>query len=384
VSGAPEQHPSTPAEAAAALAACAADDSRVRLRGNGTKLTWGTPFDVDVELSTARLDGIVEHNAADLTAVVESGCGLRAAQEAVAEHGQMLALDPPLGAGDAATVGGIVATGDSGPLRQRYGGARDLLLGMRVALADGTIARSGGKVIKNVAGYDLAKLFAGSFGTLGLILEVVVRLHPIPTHRVTVVGASGDAGSLQEAALEVARRPLEPEALDVTWVGDGGAVLTRLAGASAASQAEDVCAVMAAAGVDAEAHDDDADIWEDQRARQRARSGAVVRVSALPAELARVLRCAERLGGTVVGRAGLGLSWVALAGEPDDLVSAVEELRRDLSPRPCVVLDAPPEVRAKIDVWDERDTARTALMRRVKRRFDRSGACNPGIYVGGM
>src|SRR5205085_4537465 len=112
-------------------------------------------------------------------------------QEALADDDQMTALDPPLGTGDAATIGGVIATADSGPLRHRYGAPRDLILGITVVLSDGTIARAGGKVIKNVAGYDLAKLFTGSFGTLGLIVEVVVRLHPVPPRTMTAVGRSG-------------------------------------------------------------------------------------------------------------------------------------------------------------------------------------------------
>src|SRR5437899_6903539 len=151
----------------------------------------------------------------------------------------MLALAPPLGprasgpgglrapADPAATVGGVVATGDSGPLRHRYGTARDLLLGITVVLSDGTVAKSGGKVIKNVAGYDLAKLFGGSFGTLGLIAEVAVRLHPVPASRTTVAGSSDDPASLQAAALAVSHAPLEAEALDVRWDGGHGAVLAR-------------------------------------------------------------------------------------------------------------------------------------------------------------
>jgi glycolate oxidase FAD binding subunit len=126
------------------------------------------------------LTQIIEHNAGDLTATLEAGVPLAHAQQTFARAGQMLALDPPTGADGSATIGGIVATGDSGPLRHRYGAPRDLVVGMTFALGDGTIARSGGKVIKNVAGYDLAKLFAGSFGTLGMILSVSVRLHPLP------------------------------------------------------------------------------------------------------------------------------------------------------------------------------------------------------------
>ncbi len=160
---------------------CGTEGLTVRVRGGGTKLGWGTPAqDPDLELSTASLDQLLEHNVGDLTAVLEPGVPLARAQERFAEAGQMLALDPPLGEGGAATVGGVLATADSGPLRHRYGAPRDLVLGMTVVLADGTVARSGGHVIKNVAGYDIAKLFSGSFGTLGLILQVAVRLHPLP------------------------------------------------------------------------------------------------------------------------------------------------------------------------------------------------------------
>ncbi|MFN2490578.1 MAG: FAD-binding oxidoreductase [Actinomycetota bacterium] len=331
------EHPSSPTEAAAVVRLAEAEERCVRPTGGGTKLGWGTPAQrVGVEVSTARLDRIVEHNAPDLTAVLEAGVPLQAAQEAFSEHGQMLALDPPLGADDAATVGGVVATGDSGPLRHRYGAPRDLVVGMTVALADGTIARSGGKVIKNVAGYDLAKLFAGSLGTLGLIVEVVMRLHPLPRQRTTVVGRSADVAALQRTVLELARRPLELESLDLAWAGEDGSVLARLAGAATRAHADDVRHVMSASGVDAETLEDDGATWASHRGRQRSQSGTVVRVSALPAQLGRVLTCAARLSAQVVGRAGLGLSWVTLPAAPaDDLVHAVEELRRDLRPFPA-------------------------------------------------
>ena len=119
----------------------------------------------------------------------------------------MLALDPPLGAGGKATIGGVVATNDSGPLRHRYGSARDLVVGITVALSDGTVAKAGGKVIKNVAGYDLAKLFTGSFGTLGAILDLSLRLHPLPPATATAVGRSGDPAALAAAAAELSHAP---------------------------------------------------------------------------------------------------------------------------------------------------------------------------------
>ncbi len=171
-----------------------------------------------------RLNRIVEHNVGDLTAVLEAGVPLARAQEAFAEEGQMLALDPPLGRGSSrdATIGGVIATGDSGPLRHRYGAPRDLVVGMTVALSDGTIAKSGGKVIKNVAGYDIAKLFSGGFGTLGAILAVSVRLHPAPPKTATAVGDSLEPEGLAAAATKLAMAPLELDALDVAWRADRG------------------------------------------------------------------------------------------------------------------------------------------------------------------
>jgi glycolate oxidase FAD binding subunit len=184
----------------------------VRPVGGGTKLAWGGSAGDAVDLETGGLDQILEHNVGDFTAVLQAGVRLVDAQAAFAAEGQMLALDPPLGAGDGATVGGMIATADSGPMRHRYGGVRDLVVGMTVVLSDGTIAKSGGKVIKNVAGYDLAKLFAGSYGTLGLIGQVSVRLHPLPGEHATASGASDDPQRLHEAAAELARHPSRPTA----------------------------------------------------------------------------------------------------------------------------------------------------------------------------
>src|SRR3954451_1859123 len=214
--------PQSAAEAAEVLRDAAASGHRVRFYGGGTKIGWGRPAPPpDLELSTERLDAIVEHNVGDLTAVLEAGVTLAAAQEAFAGEGQMLALDPPDLDG-AATIGGIVATGDSGPLRHRHNAVRDLVLGIRVALPDGTVARAGSKVIKNVAGYDLAKLLTGSFGTLGLIAEVSLRLHPRPRGTVTAVARAGDTATVARAATELAHRPIEAEALDVRWDGSEG------------------------------------------------------------------------------------------------------------------------------------------------------------------
>ena len=378
--------PSSFEEAADIMRRAGEERLTVRPRGGGTKLGWGTPrADPDLEISTAGLDRIVEHNEGDLTAVVEAGVRLADAQAAFAEAGQMLALDPPLGPGGAATFGGVVATADTGPLRHRYGGVRDLLLGMTVALSDGTVAKSGGKVIKNVAGYDLAKLYAGSFGTLGAVLQVVVRLHPRPRRTTTAVGTSDDPSALARAASALAHAPLELESLDVSWQDARGSVLARPGGLSSDAQAEAIARSLRDEGLETEVHGDDDELWAHQRSRQRSRERVVARVSGLPDRLESVLRTAARLHGSLVGRAGLGVSYVTLPpGEPEELAMAVEDLRRELAPFACAVLDAPVDVRERVEVWGVTDEPLIELMRRVKERFDPSGVCSPGTFVGGI
>jgi len=372
------ESPTTREELAAAMAAAAEAGDALRLVGSGTKLGWGLAgSEPAVELCTGRLDRIVEHNAGDLTAVVEAGVPLAKAQAAFAEHGQMLSLDPPDGG---ATIGGVIATADSGPLRSRYGGPRDLVVGTRLALSDGTIARSGGKVIKNVAGYDLAKLFCGSFGTLGAIVEVSVRLHPVPPATVTALGSSAQPEALARAAVSLARAPLEHHGFDVRWASGVGTLLVRFAGAAPRPQAEHAANLLREAGLGADLDEDDGELWEAQRDAQRG-PGTVVRVSGVQTRLAGAIAAAERLGATLVGRVPLGLWWVRI---PDGEAAAVEDLRRELDPCPCVVQDAPAAVRSAVDPWGPVDPGLAALMRRVKERFDPAGVCAPGTFAGGI
>src|SRR5713226_4148951 len=159
--------------------------------GGGTKLCWGNPPSrADVVFSTARLNEVTEHAWADLTASVGAGCTIQTLQETLAQHGQRLALDPLWPA--KATVGGVLSANDSGALRLRFGALRDLVIGVTLALPDGTLASSGGKVVKNVAGYDLPKLATGAFGTLGIITRAVFRLHPLPRNtRSYSIGTKG-------------------------------------------------------------------------------------------------------------------------------------------------------------------------------------------------
>jgi glycolate dehydrogenase FAD-binding subunit len=374
--------PSSFGAAAAALSAAAAGGEAVRIVGGGSKAGWGAQGAApDVELSTDGLGRVLEHNAGDLTAVLEAGVPLAQAQRQFAAAGQMLALDPFLGRDREATIGGVLATADCGPLRHRYGAPRDLVLGMTVALSDGTVAKSGGKVIKNVAGYDLGKLFTGSFGTLGVILSVSVRLHPLPIQTVTVVGDSGDPAAVAAATSSLAAAPLELEALDVAWHQQRGGVLAQCAGAAAPARAERVARLLREAGLDAvEIAADDAELWARQRAGQRSQDGALIRVAARPSALVGVLEAVRASGASAVARAAVSHSFVAL--DPGALGTLLAHLPPGAVP---VLLDAPSVLHGAVDPWGEpRDAAPLELMRSVKRRFDPTLTCNPGVFVGGI
>src|SRR5205085_174104 len=218
-------------ELAAALKEAAAAGQAVIPVGGGRALGMGNPPErFDLALETVGLDRLVEYSPADLTVTVEAGMRLEALQSELARAGQFLPLDPFGGPGH--SVGGLLACGWSGPLRLRYGTARDYLVGLRVALPDGRLARSGGRVVKNVSGYDLNKLHLGALGSLGVIVEASFKLFPRPLKEVTVVR---EAGSHQEAWVEAERAlalPLAPVALELVTAGRGYALAARLAGAA--------------------------------------------------------------------------------------------------------------------------------------------------------
>jgi len=387
--GAQVEKPASPAEAAEVLHGAAREGRHVRFAGGATKLGWGrTTSEPDLVVSTEGLGRVLEHNAGDLTAVVQAGVTISELRSMLAARGQMLALDPPTtkgGVKGSATVGGVVATGDSGPFRHRFGAIRDLVIGITVAYPDGTVAKAGGKVIKNVAGYDLAKLLSGSFGTLGLIVDVSLRLHARPERLATARLYGTDPEELCAVASALAHRPSEQVCLDLAWSVDRGAVLARFAGATAVQQAQEALGVAEGTGLEADVLEDDEALWAGQRSRQRSAAATVVRVSALQTGLGRVLHAATRHDATVVGRAAQGLCWLTLGErDPADAGAAVGELRRELAPFPCVIEDAPQAVRERIDPWGAVDDVALGLMRRVKERFDPGQTCNPGLFVGGI
>jgi glycolate oxidase FAD binding subunit len=369
--------PSSVTEASDVLIELAREGRAVRPVGGRTQLDWGPPRTAqsEIELETGALNRILEHNHGDFTAVLEAGVPLARAQAVFAEAGQMLAWDPPLGEGSAATVGGILATADSGPSRHRYGGVRDTVVGITVVLSDGNIAKAGGKVIKNVAGYDLAKLFAGSFGTLGLIAAVCVRLHPATRNTATVTAATEDPEQLAAAAIALARRPLEADCLDVAWENDAGELLVRFAGATAERQARDTAPAM---GLDrVVVHADDDAIWERQRSRQRSRDGAVLKVSGRPTDLPAVVAAVQGPGDTLVSRAALGLSWIRFAAG-EDLAQRIAQARAAVAPRACTQLDG---ARGSEGAWAAPGAGARAVMERVKQRFDPAATFRPVAFA---
>src|SRR4029077_18699944 len=212
-------------EQLAALLSCANEAGvGVVPRGRGSKLDWGNPPKrADVILSTARLNRVLEHAWADLTVTAQSGCTVQALQNALVQHGQRLACDclwP-----ERATIGGLLSTNDSGALRLRFGALRDLIIGVTLALPDGTLASSGGKVVKNVAGYDLPKLVTGALGTLGVITRAVFRVHPLPRNTKSLSMSAGTLEKMQQLILAVQDSKLAHTALQARIVQDAEPVV---------------------------------------------------------------------------------------------------------------------------------------------------------------
>jgi len=381
--------PTSLAEAREAVAR----EGALLFRGGGTKLDWGsTPTRVDRVVDTTGLSGIREWNAADMTAVVRAGTSLARLQAELAAARQWLAVDPALGPGEAATLGGVFAADDGGPRRLRFGSIRNLVIGLVFVLSDGTVARCGGRVIKNVAGYDVAKLFCGSLGTLGLIAEITVRLHPLPESGVTVrIDAPAEGAS---ALLpEILAAPLEPVALD--WAED--ALWIRFQGRAAGVEAQ-------AAVVRDLAHNrglaveelqgtTEADRWSSLVAGLAGQPGeTVVRGSTVPDQFGSAVealrRAAEDAGvrATMHSHAGLGLHTARLSGG-DALAhaAAVADWRRRLANLGghAVVRRRLPGVEAAVSVFGP-DPSGIDVMRRLKALFDPAGRCAPGRFVGGI
>ena len=367
--------PGTVAEVVDVLRAAAADGLAVVPVGGATKTDWAAaPTRCDLLVDLTGLDRIVEHTAGDLVVVAEAGVPLTTLQDAVAPAGQLLALDPPEAG---ATLGGVVSANASGPRRLRYGTVRDLLIGVTVVLADGTLASSGGKVVKNVAGYDLGKLYTGAHGSLGVVVSTTWRLHPRPPAVRAVVVDLPDAAAAGPAALALHRSTLTPSAVELVAGGGRSAQLVVLfegLEASVTSQAG-VAAQLIGGRVTASPPDGFG-------RRPGGPEDLVLRLAFAPASLAPVLT-ALPAGSHVVASAGSGIAYVAAPADAG--AAALPALRAALAPHDgtAVVLAAPEAIRAGLDHWgpvgDSLD-----LMRRVKDRFDPERRLSPGRFVGGL
>lgn len=386
--------PATVAEAAEAMQACARDRLRVAFAGGGTLLGLGAPpAGLDVLLRTRRLDRVVDHAPSDQIVVVEAGLTLDRLQATLAAHRQRLALDPPLGG--RATVGGVVAANAFGPRRTRYGTARDLLIGVTLVRADGVAAKGGGRVVKNVAGFDLPRLLVGSLGTLGLITTATFRLHPLPEAAATLVLAR--PGAAQVRALVRALRDAQVEPTSAALLADGGGLRLGLRfegfGPGVRQQGERLAALASTAGLPCEWLDEAgaAAFWAGHDA-VRTLEGVRVRLAAPPSALEAVLRdvvgplgAALPGGGAVLDPlVGCGFA----AGAADDLEAALTGLARArealLALRGSLVLEAaPPQVRARLDAWGPPPPS-LEVMRRLKARLDPEGRLAPGRFVGGL
>ena len=364
-------------------------------RGGGTKMGLGNPpRQVDLILSTARIDGIIEHVPGDQIVRAQAGVKLEDLQENLAGSDQLLGVDPPE---EGATVGGIVAANASGPRRLRYGTMRDLIIGIKVVLADGTVAKAGGKVVKNVAGYDLSKLFTGSLGTLGVIAEANFRLHPIRESARTIFIEVDDYGQIPEVAQTLTHSSVSQfvlDALEMRWEGDRGVIAALFEGIEPAVEAQSSAAteILRSYGeANVLGKDDGDEFWNSFARRPWATGDVALKIGAPPADLAAVLDsvlgAAERAGveARLSGHAGTGVTFAGLSGEDDGLVDVVEEVREIRVRRggSVVVQEAPLSIKERMEVWGPVGDY-LGLTRRVKEKFDPGYTMNHGRFLGGI
>jgi glycolate oxidase FAD binding subunit len=359
-------------------------------RGGGTKISWGNPpARADIIFSTARLNEITEHAWADLTVSVGAGCTIQVLQETLARHGQRLALDPLWP--EKATVGGVLSANDSGALRLRFGALRDLVIGVTLALPDGTLASSGGKVVKNVAGYDLPKLATGAFGTLGMVTRAVFRIHPLPQNTRSFSIRRKEAEEARHLIHTIQNSKLAHSALQARFGNDAPPIV-------------DILFEGTEVGLDAqEAHLKElaetasltiasTEIWnarQDLWSFDKPESGAIAKISILPAEIDRAMATIAKSASvrklqwkSVVQATGIGL--LKLEGDIADMRVSLQEVREQFerSSGSLVILYRPPGM-APIDAWGNTGDA-LPLMKAVKQQLDPKSTLNPCRFVGGI
>lgn len=384
--------PASPEEVSALMSLASRSGLRVAPRGGGTTLDLGNvPTALDLVLDMTRMNRVLEHAAGDLVTSVEAGVRLQELQGTLAGAGQMLALD---GYGSGATAGGVIAANTAGPRRLRYGTVRDLLIGITIVLPDGTIAKAGGKVVKNVAGYDLSKLMTGSLGTLGVIVKAIFRLHPRPAARRLVIGQVQEPEAVEETVQRILHSNLVPTAIHLSLPSSGmGRIGLLLEGVEPSVAAQSTLAetIFGPNSAPLVAREEEIDArWSELTATAVRENGLDLKVTCLPAALGEVITTIRGAASIhrgefqITGPVGNGILNVHLdATDPVRASAMIHTLRSAIKPGHVTVLSASPEVKRAIDVWGPLGDTE-ALMRRVKDRFDPDYILNPGRFVGGI
>lgn len=365
--------------------------------GSGTKLGWGgLASEIQVGVSTARLNRLIDHAAGDLTVTAEAGMRLADLQAILSQKGQFLAIDPTYD--DQATLGGIVATADAGTLRQRYGGVRDMLIGVTFVRADGKIAKAGGRVVKNVAGYDLMKLLTGSWGTLGVLSQLTFRVYPLPEASGTVV-LTGKAEAIAQATqtlLSSALTPTAVELLAATTVqtlelGDGLGLICRFQSLAVGVQ-QQVAQMLAVGqtlglGVDSLDGEPETLLWKRLREMWEAPARQPLitcKIGVLPAQAVMFLdQLHQIIPQLELGQihAGSGLGMLRFGSEAIT-ADQLRQLRQRCQAQGgfLSILEAPTPLKQLLDVWGYSGNA-LALMKGIKQQFDPQNLLSPDRFL---
>jgi glycolate oxidase FAD binding subunit len=370
--------PADEAEVAAVLAEATRQHLAVVTRGGGTKLSWGAPPSrCDVVLSMRRLDRLVEHQPGDLICVAEAGMSLAALQDRLAAvpGRQRLMLDPPQPG--AATLGGIVASAASGSLRTRYGTPRDLVIGVRFVLADGTVGHAGGKVVKNVAGYDMGRLLCGSLGTLAVITQLAFKLHPAPLCSRTVVLENASPTALSAFVATLHGLAVAPSAVDVVWPEGLAAVRIEGVGDGVHEQAAHIVEQAGGRVLD----DAEAEHLAATLAHRPWDAPGVIAGIAIPrTRIGRLLEVASDFASDLIVRAFVGSAEARLP-EDEGAISGMRAAVHGMGGH--LVLRRAPAPLAHL-VWPEARGADVELMRSLKRSLDPAAGLSPGRFLGGI
>ncbi len=376
--------PRSSEEVASTMTLAARHHCTVVPRGAGTKLDWGNPpSSAQVVVDLSAMSSVLEHARGDLVARVEAGAALATVNRQLAGARQWLPVDEVV---PGSTIGGVIATGICGPARYFYGAVRDLLTGVTVVRADGAIIRSGSRVVKNVAGYDLAKLFTGAYGTLGIVTEAIFRLRPLPPQRRFITAAYPDEVALEPVLARVLGSQMAPAAIELERARpDGSIELSVLVEGGAGATDERARAVAAVLG-GADVSDRPPPAWGSLPGPVTFKVTTELSRSTALLGLVRRLAAAYGLAPVVRGSAGAGVLFVGLDDQdaPVAVAGLLGELRdgcRHLGGN-VIVVQAPATTKAALDVWGP--VPGLDLMHRVKGEFDPDRRLAPGRFVGGI